>query len=528
MIKGYVGRTDRVTLISTGKHAPQYTNTGLNIDELEGVFREEPLANTPAARGTTDGPSSTGPESSTAEFKQSMAWKAKTTDAWQDGTSDAGYRTHNSSGEHDSAQQSPAWEARPRTDSWEDSSSTYKAKAPFCTHWKRGVCRYGARCTKRHEVPPDPRAAPSNDGFGGDRASVSENWRSPQASAPRQSSTLHPRHSLDADDTASTWSGGLDGSVVAEALPRFSEAVEDLIPVNKDGYRLDFYAGPWDRDDAADYQARIAMIKPCNEYQLTGSCKNGLTCNYDHSKLPKRQLDILRQIVHDYPCRMRGACRRKTCHLGHLCYNTRCVKGRRGPGCRLAATMHSVDPHVSDWVAAEVLESLDAEENSKFGEGDLLGEIFEDTDAPKLPHSTRNLEITSQWAQGVLSPTPSGVHTPAPILSAVESTQSTPVTAKLYDDDQNNGWDRPARPSQDWTNANTMSSRWNDNDDHTEYGHESLVSPEHDAGFEDVKHKRAARPHQQYHRSARQSPAPPQAESSAEAPVLNDDGPTGW
>jgi len=482
----------------------------------------------PVVRGPPSGPSSAAPESSSTESKQSMAWKAKTADAWQDNASDAGHRPQNS-GWHDTPEQSPAWEARPRTDSWENSSSTYKPNAPFCTHWIRGICRYGTRCTKRHEVPPDPRAAAGAESFGGGRASVSENWRSPPAAAPRQPSMSYVRQSLDSDD-ASTWSGGLEGSIVAEALPRRSDAVEDLIPVNKDGYRLDFYAGPWDRDDAEDYQSRIEMAKPCNEYQLTGSCKNGPTCNYDHAKLSKRQLEILRQIVHDYPCRMRGACRKKTCHLGHLCYNTRCVKGRRGPGCRLDANMHSVDPHVSDWVAVEVPEILDAEENSKFEEGDLLGESFEDTDAPpiQIPLATRNLELTSQWAQGVLSPTPSGKQTPAPILSAVESNHSTPGTVKPYNADQNNGWGHQSRQSQDWTNANTLSPRWNNNENGADRDHESLAPPESRGASDETNHKQATHTYQQYHRSARQSPAPPQAESSAEAPVLDDDGPTGW
>ena len=102
--------------------------------------------------------------------------------------------------------------------------------------------------------------------------------------------------------------------------------------------------------------------------------------------------------------------------------------------------MHSVDPYVSDWVAAEVPEDLDAEDRGKFEEGDLLGESFEDTDTPNIKPSTKNLELTSQWAQEVLSPTPSGVHSPAPILSAAVPTNSRPGTAKPYDSDQSNGW----------------------------------------------------------------------------------------
>ena len=129
------------------------------------------------------------------------------------------------------------------------------------------------------------------------------------------------------------WEDTLDGVVVADLLPKPEDHFQEMIPVNGDGYRLDFYHGPWNRDDAVDYQARIIMAKPCNSFQLTGHCKNGITCHYDHAPMEPRLLKILKQIVHDYPCKLRGACRDKDCHVGHICYN---------PGCKAVVVAQAV------------------------------------------------------------------------------------------------------------------------------------------------------------------------------------------
>jgi len=222
------------------------------------------------------------------------------------------------------------------------------------------------------------------------------------------------------------WEDMLDGVDVANALPRPESPWKDMIPINKDGYRLDFYHGPWNRDDAADYQAQISMAKPCNSFQLTGHCKNGITCHYDHAPMEPRLLEILKQIVHDYPCKMRGACRDKDCHVGHICYNPGCNQGRRGPGCRLHWTMHQIDPKVVDWVPAQVAEPTDIKPIPNNEEDLLIESLEEDMDAPDVLPSTKNFELTSAWAQSVLSPTPSQLPTPtATVLESAVEREST-------------------------------------------------------------------------------------------------------
>lgn len=134
----------------------------------------------------------------------------------------------------------------------------------------------------------------------------------------------------------------------AALLPR-SAPGPDQIPVNKDGYRLDVYLEPPSSEDWHAYQTRAKIHKPCNDYQLRGTCHNGPDCGYDHNPMPPELKHVLKVIVHDYPCGRKGACRLANCPLGHICYKEGC----RGKGCRLNYTMHGVDPHTADWVLAE-------------------------------------------------------------------------------------------------------------------------------------------------------------------------------
>ncbi|GAB7337777.1 hypothetical protein MBLNU457_g3047t1 [Dothideomycetes sp. NU457] len=96
--------------------------------------------------------------------------------------------------------------------------------------------------------------------------------------------------------------------------------------------------------------------------------------------------------------------------------------GRRGPGCRLHWTMHQIDPKVVDWVPAQVAEPTDIKPIPNNEEDLLIESLEDDMDAPEIPPSTKNFELTSAWAQSVLSPTPSQLPTPtATVLeSAVE------------------------------------------------------------------------------------------------------------
>lgn len=432
-----------------------------------------------------------------------------------------------------------------------------RPSAPVCTHWIRGACKYGQRCTKRHEVPPDPRGNGILDGFGpSGRAAVSSDWRTP-TNAPYQAPAAPPAFSVHFGGDRSMWEDTLDGMVVADILPKPEDHLQEMIPVNGDGYRLDFYHGPWNRDDAADYQARIIMAKPCNSFQLTGHCKNGITCHYDHAPMEPRLLEILKQIVHDYPCKMRGACRDKDCHVGHICYNPGCKAGRRGPGCRLHWTMHQVDPHVVDWVPAQVAEPLDMKTIPNNEEDLLIESLDDDADGPEVLPSTKNFELTSAWAQSVLSPSPSQLPTTtATVLESAAERESTIAEEtsstwhetdskhseanieKMRDHFRQASHEDKAREDRDSWNlaqereaetAETQhapqeqqspnmlsSSRWNSVDESSQYQHPAAQAA---AGWNGQARKDSS----SYDRPAKHYPSPPTSNSPAPSRQSKDD-----
>lgn len=125
-----------------------------------------------------------------------------------------------------------------------------------------------------------------------------------------------------------------------------------MIPVNRDGHRLDIYLNPPTADMWAAYTQRAKIHKLCNDFQLSGHCNNGLRCHFDHSPLDDDLKSVLKLIVHDYPCGRRGACRLRDCNLGHVCYREACRGSSGKGGCRLNRQMHGIDLNVAEWVPA--------------------------------------------------------------------------------------------------------------------------------------------------------------------------------
>lgn len=284
------------------------------------------------------------------------------------------------------------------------------------------------------------------------------------------------------------------------------------------------------------------MAKPCNSFQLTGHCKNGITCLYDHAPMDERLLKILKQIVHDYPCKMRGACRDKTCQLGHICYNAGCKQGRRGAGCRLARTMHQVDPSVYDWIAAHAPEESDIKTVPNHDGEDLLIEDLDDNDdadVQDVKPPTRDFDDLTSPDQSTLQ----SQHSPNALFSS-----------RWNDTPQN---EHPAAQAASWSNARKSSFDY----DRPQYppaapspaisgtsapyrpGHQDTAShgsnplsptPISSNGNGSETSSRPWNPPRgpaKDHPRKWESPAPAQHQENQDywpAPVLDDDGPIGW
>ncbi|KAK8152911.1 hypothetical protein BKA80DRAFT_314074 [Phyllosticta citrichinensis] len=139
----------------------------------------------------------------------------------------------------------------------------------------------------------------------------------------------------------------------AAHLPRPSPETDGLIPLNKDGCRLDFYLPRPSHIELQQYGDSISASgkKHCNEYQLRGECSNttaGKECAYDHAPLKQEFFHILKYIVSAQPCSLGPACRIAQCLYGHVCQRPRC----EGKGCRYKLEQHpfKLDLNAAKWV----------------------------------------------------------------------------------------------------------------------------------------------------------------------------------
>ncbi|THW40676.1 hypothetical protein D6D21_06710 [Aureobasidium pullulans] len=312
LLTPYIGKNDKITLVHGSSFSPEFNRLGLNIDSLNGLFHNNPLDGLDARRPNKPPPASS----------QSMAM---------------------SNGHSGSAPPS----------------------TPICTHYLRGTCKFGNGCKKSHSTGGDswrPNEHTSGREFA-HRNSIQSSFFPPPASynTPVPSSTgvdsplsgmplTSPGYGSSAFPPASPSMSHVQPSV---ALPRQSPENANLVPVNKDGHRLDFYLQTPTSEDWKAYNARVTQQKLCNEHQLKGYCKKGQeSCGFDHSPISDGIKLVLKHMVHDYPCGRKGDCRFKNCNMGHICFREKCG-GSSGKGaCRLNRFMHGIDPVVAQWVPA--------------------------------------------------------------------------------------------------------------------------------------------------------------------------------
>ncbi|KAL1310806.1 hypothetical protein AAFC00_001046 [Neodothiora populina] len=143
-------------------------------------------------------------------------------------------------------------------------------------------------------------------------------------------------------------------TVTETYLPRWSSEREGLIPINRDGHRLDFYKEPPSNDLFAAYNKRTQARKQCNDFQFLGFCEKGARCIYIHSHSPleppfKR---VLESILRTSPCPAKGECRLKECYRGHICTQPGCNGSEGGKACKLKKAMHGIDTVVDSWAPA--------------------------------------------------------------------------------------------------------------------------------------------------------------------------------
>lgn len=148
-------------------------------------------------------------------------------------------------------------------------------------------------------------------------------------------------------------------------LPAMGPKMEEYIPVNEDGDRLDPYYPHPPAAAMEEYHRRAKEHKVCNSYHLSGECGD-MSCQYDHSDVSDTIIEVLRYILLQHPCPRGGACRSIKCYVGHLCQKPNC-KAVKSWQCRFNHHGHTLQLGVAQWVAP-LEHQTDGEQSSISGE----------------------------------------------------------------------------------------------------------------------------------------------------------------
>lgn len=324
LLTPYIGKSERITLLRGSSFSPEFSRLGLDVDDLNGLFNSNPLEGLDARRSIYKAP--------TAQAKPTIIPNGH--------------------------------------------PGSVSDNAPICTHYLRGMCKFGSGCKKSHSNGGDSWRS-SEHKLGRE---ITHRNSAQSTSFPISSGSNTPAPS-NADDgfpkpgfvlpskalNGQPWPPTSPFMHPSLALPMEKNA--DLIPVNGTGHRLDVLLPTPSSEDWKAYNVRIAQQgKLCNEYQLKGYCtKGGPNCILDHSPIPENIKLVLKHMVHSYPCSRKGDCRRKNCDMGHICFLDKCDTSKRNGACRLNNLMHVVDPRVSEWVPAEP--DIEVYKPNSFGPG---------------------------------------------------------------------------------------------------------------------------------------------------------------
>ncbi|PKX97242.1 zinc finger CCCH domain-containing protein [Aspergillus novofumigatus IBT 16806] len=229
-------------------------------------------------------------------------------------------------------------------------------RAPVCKHFQKGICKYGNSCTKDHTMP-------------GQQLS-----RTQEGTPSQTLSTV--RH-------------------YAKYLPSIDSTAEKLIPVNKDGDRIDTYCPMPSKAAWETYNRRIKQQKLCNKFNLGGECSD-LSCEFDHSTsdVDPACLAVMRYMMRQRPCPRGPQCRSLKCYLGHMCQKEGCKCTKWS---KFGRDTHTMDITVANWLAPVEHDDQSETTPSEANSGLKLIE-FE-----KLPDSSgEGAEVSPTWNNDLL------------------------------------------------------------------------------------------------------------------------------
>ncbi|KAF1967122.1 hypothetical protein BU23DRAFT_543336 [Bimuria novae-zelandiae CBS 107.79] len=120
-----------------------------------------------------------------------------------------------------------------------------------------------------------------------------------------------------------------------------------LIPINGNNERLDLHMRPPTAEQWKVWHARIAIKKPCNDFNIRRACSKA-NCSYDHVFIEPDASYCMQYLLKETPCEEGSKCRVLECFKGHVCQKDGCEGNLSG--CKFARKVHAVDLHVANWV----------------------------------------------------------------------------------------------------------------------------------------------------------------------------------
>lgn len=136
-----------------------------------------------------------------------------------------------------------------------------------------------------------------------------------------------------------TWAqiGGQGNAKVNPTSTNTVDPGSGLVLVNADGQRVDgqLPVPPKDALDSWHHKTKVAGVKFCRMYHLSGYCGGG--CSYSHGPLSEGEKLVCRRQLRLEACHARLQCRDPNCFYGHNC------SCRKRQTCKFSSEMHDVD-----------------------------------------------------------------------------------------------------------------------------------------------------------------------------------------
>ncbi|KAK4894773.1 hypothetical protein LTR27_007161 [Elasticomyces elasticus] len=231
---------------------------------------------------------------------------------------------------------------------------------PACAYWPLGICKLGKACHFRHDKQGAQEPDPGSEATREIKASGELHEDGPFQ--PPSSPVTSVAHIASEEQRPTSRFTKLSTSLHRIKQRAFKNRLartgaEDMVSVNRDGHRLDYYSRDVTSEDVEAYRNRTSHAMLCVKHHVLGYCNDGSLCSSDHGAAITEVVDVLKMQTFAVPCDQGGACRSLECTRGHICQRTYCVFRGGYEECNFSAEAHAIDFHHARFVNGELWES---------------------------------------------------------------------------------------------------------------------------------------------------------------------------